>query len=187
MSDDDIEFTGRIIQPQNCTSSRCRYLSTNVYEAMDLRSIRDHAQRLLDVLMNVELFLLMAAVVLSIAKKIGKLCLLRKLVHLLKIILAFIALCENELDLLSEAEIDICAIRTDEFQPLVVYPNINRKIDDLELDFAQRMTRFTKEELKLLLLHLRIPQFVITSRQRYKFTGEEILIVCLARITTGDP
>jgi len=54
MSDDDIGFTGRVRQPQNRTSSRRRYLSTTVHEAMDLRRIRDHAQRLLDVLTNVE-------------------------------------------------------------------------------------------------------------------------------------
>ena len=55
MSNDDIGFTGRVRQPQNRTSSRRRYLSTTVHEAMDLRIIRDHAQRLLDVLTNVEL------------------------------------------------------------------------------------------------------------------------------------
>ena len=54
MSDDDIGFTGRVRQPQNRALSRRRYLSTTVHEAMDLRRIRDHAQRLLDVLTNVE-------------------------------------------------------------------------------------------------------------------------------------
>ena len=65
---------------------------------------------------------LIAGVLLSIAKKIGNLILLRKLVHLLKVVLSFIALCEKELDLISEAEIDLCAICTDELQPLVIYP-----------------------------------------------------------------
>ena len=102
-NDDDIEFTGQFRQPQNCTPSHCRYLSTTVHEAMDLRKIRDHAQGLLDVLTNVELFLLMAGVLLSIAKKIGNLMLLRKLVHLLKIVLSFIALYEKELDIISGA------------------------------------------------------------------------------------
>ena len=110
MSDDDISFTGRVRRPQNRTSSRRRYLSTSVHDAMDLRRIRDHAQRLLDVLTTVELFLLMAGVAFSVAKKIGNLRVIRKLVPLLKLILSFIALCENELNVLTEAEIDLCAI-----------------------------------------------------------------------------
>jgi hypothetical protein len=38
----------------------------------------------------------------------------------------------------------------------------------------------------LLFLHLCIPQFVITQ-DRHSFTREEILIICLARLATGDP
>jgi hypothetical protein len=55
MSEDDIEFTGRVRLPQNQTSARRRYLSTTVRETIDLRRILDHAQRLLDVLTNVNL------------------------------------------------------------------------------------------------------------------------------------
>ena len=142
---------------------------------------------MLDVLTTVELFLLMAGVALSVAKKIGNLRVLRKLVHLLKLILSFIALCENELSMMSEADVDLCAIRTDEFQPLVLNSKMNRMIVDLEPDFVQRMTRFTKEELYQLLVHLRLPSTITTNIRGYKFTGEELLIVCLARIATGDP
>ena len=112
MSEDDIKLNGRVRLHQNRTSSCRRYLSTTVRETIDLRRIRDHAQRLLDVLTNVELFLIMASVVLAIAKRMGNFRLLHKLVHLLKIVLAFIALCESELNLLSQAELDLCAIRT---------------------------------------------------------------------------
>ena len=38
----------------------------------------------------------------------------------------------------------------------------------------------------MLFIHLRLPQKVVTAR-RYAFTGEELLIICLARIATGDP
>ena len=71
MGDDDIIFTGRVRRPQNRTSPRRRYLSTSVHDAMDLSRIRDHAQRLLDVLTTVELFLLMVSVAFSAAKKLG--------------------------------------------------------------------------------------------------------------------
>ncbi len=48
------------------------------------------------------------------------------------------------------------------------------------------MTRFTKEQLRVLLLHLRIPNEIVTEQQHH-FSGEEILIICLAKIATGDP
>jgi hypothetical protein len=37
----------------------------------------------------------------------------------------------------------------------------------------------------MLLLHWRIPNDIVTE-QRYRFSGEEILIVCLAKVATGD-
>ena len=187
LDDDDIELTGGIRSTQNRTSPRRRYLSTTVHDSIMLRAIREQASRLLDVLHNVELFLVIAGVALSVAKKVGNVDALKKLVHLLKLILAFVALCEGELDVMSEVEIDHMAIRTAECPPLVVYTKINRKIDDLEPDFAQRMTRFTKPELCQLLIHLRLPTKIVLPRKRYAFTGEELLIVCLSRIATGDP
>ena len=46
---DYIELTGRVRRPQNRTSPQRRYLSTNVHDRIYLKSIRDHASRLLDV------------------------------------------------------------------------------------------------------------------------------------------
>jgi hypothetical protein len=38
------------------------------------------------------------------------------------------------------------------------------------------------------MVHLHIPNTVVIGpRQRYRFSGEELLIVCLTRIATGDP
>ncbi len=38
------------------------------------------------------------------------------------------------------------------------------------------------------MVHLQIPNSVVIGpRQRYRFSGEELLIVCLTRIATGDP
>ena len=112
---------------------------------------------------------------------------LKNLVHLLKLILALVALCEAELIFLSEVETDHTAIRSVECPSLVVHPKINRKIDKLEPYFAQSMTRFVKLELHQLLIHLRLPQKITVSRRQYSFTGEELLIISLARIAIGDP
>jgi hypothetical protein len=62
----------------------------------------------------------------------------------------------------------------------------NRRIDDLSPDEAYRWTRFTKAQLYLLLLHLRIPEWLPSTTNRYRFTGEEVLLVSLTRIDTGE-
>jgi hypothetical protein len=62
----------------------------------------------------------------------------------------------------------------------------NRRIDDLSEDEAYRWTRFTKAQLHLLYLHLRIPEWLPSTASRYIFTGEEVLLVALTRIATGD-
>jgi len=36
-----------------------------------------------------------------------------------------------------------------------------------------------------LMVHWRIPAQVVTARNRYVFTGEEMLIFCLTRLATG--
>ena len=62
----------------------------------------------------------------------------------------------------------------------------NRRIDDLSPEEAYRWTRFTKAQLHLLLLHLLIPEWLPSTASRWVFTGEEVLLVCLTRIATGD-
>jgi hypothetical protein len=63
----------------------------------------------------------------------------------------------------------------------------NRRIDDLSEDEAYRWTQFTKAQLHLLLLHLRIPEWLPEMPScRHIFTGEEVLLVALTRIATGD-
>jgi hypothetical protein len=62
----------------------------------------------------------------------------------------------------------------------------NRRIDDLSPQEAYRWTRFTQAQLRLLLVHLRMPEVLPISPTRCVFTGEEVLIVCLTRIATGD-
>ena len=85
-------------------------------------SIRDHASRLLNILHPFELFLVIAGVVLSAAKNAVNINAFRKLVHLIKLVLAFVALCEGELNVLSEVKTDHTAILTVECPPLAVHP-----------------------------------------------------------------
>ena len=46
------------------------------------------------------------------------------------------------LDIISEVNIDLCAIFKDKLEPLVIYPNVNCKIDDLELEHKAHMTLY---------------------------------------------
>jgi hypothetical protein len=67
-------------------------------------------------------------------------------------------------------------------------PPKNRRIDDLSPEEAYMWTRFAQAQLHLLLLHLCIPEWLpsTATASRWVFTGEEVLLVCLTRIATGD-
>lgn len=68
-----------------------------------------------------------------------------------------------------------------------MYPIKNRRIDDLDANFAYQYTQFSKEQLHQLFTHLGLPTTVILPRRQYRFTKEEILVVCLAKLATGEP
>jgi hypothetical protein len=76
-------------------------------------------------------------------------------------------------------------LRRHQLYPLINLPPRNRSINELLEDKAKELTRFTKDQLHLLLRHWRIPDLLVTG-PRYQFTSEEVLIVCLARIASGD-
>jgi len=79
---------------------------------------------------------------------------------------------------------DILFVRRSEHQRESNGPERKRTIDSLTELEAYSWTRFTKAELVLLLLHFRLPEYLWT-RNRYRFTGEEVLIFCLTRIALG--
>jgi hypothetical protein len=64
--------------------------------------------------------------------------------------------------------------------PLINSPPKCRSIDEISEEEAKELTRFTKEQLLLLLLHWRIPDNLMTGPW-YHFTGEEILLICLSK------
>ena len=94
--------------------------------------------------------------------------------------------CCYEVDTLIDEEMALLYLRRSQLFPLVNLPPRNRSIDDLTENKAKELTRFTKDQLRILLVHWRIPETVIAG-YRHKFTGEEVLLVSLSRIATGDP
>jgi len=49
-----------------------------------------------------------------------------------------------------------------------------------------KWTRFTKDQLQMLKRHWRIPDVIVTTHC-HQFTSDEVLIMCLAWIASGDP
>jgi hypothetical protein len=96
----------------------------------------------------------------------------------------------NRFQVASEALKDIVCIRESHRanDPSMQEDNLpkNRRIDELSPEEAYRWTRFTKEQLHRLLLHLRMPERLPAVAGQYIFTGEEVLLVCLTRIATGN-
>ncbi len=85
-----------------------------------------------------------------------------------------------------EEETNLLFLWRHQLYPLINLPPRNRSINELSEDKAKELTMFTKDQLHLLLRHWRIPDLIVTG-PCYQFTGEEVLIVCLARIASGDP
>jgi hypothetical protein len=95
--------------------------------------------------------------------------------------------CFYQLDSLVAEEDELLNIHHGKWIPLVETPPRNRSIEELSEENAKSLTRFNKDQLHQLLLHWRIPGVIVTGSQRYRFSGEEVLIVSLAKLATGDP
>jgi hypothetical protein len=96
--------------------------------------------------------------------------------------------CFLELDVLIEREDALLNVRAHQDIPIFNFPPRNHAIDDVSEEDAYAWTRFRKHQLRLLMVHLRIPNTVVIGRRhRYRFSGEEILIICLSRFATGAP
>ncbi len=99
-----------------------------------------------------------------------------------------LAFCYLRLDDLILEEHELVGITRGEWEAAVAReadtPPRNRSIEALSEGDAHRLTRFRKEQLQVLMVHWRIPAQVVTARNRYVFTVEEMLIVCLTRLAT---
>jgi hypothetical protein len=94
--------------------------------------------------------------------------------------------CLYQLDSLLEQDDLLLNIRRRHWVPLAESPARNRSIDELSDEDAHSLTRFNKDQLRLLLVHWRIPAVIVTE-QHYRFSGVEMLIVGLTKIATDDP
>ena len=181
--DDDYEIIG-VRRTQHNTSFARRYSSLSVNESIKLRELEEAAETVLSFQHVIHI---LSTITLTLATRLRAYTSIDIIVEVYRIILALLALCDNEMNVLTEVEVDIRALRSEDRPPLVLHPPKNRTIDELDPAFALGFTRFTKEQLHKLFVHLRLPNTVILPRRRYRFSGEEVLIICLARLATGDP
>lgn len=96
--------------------------------------------------------------------------------------------CFHELDVLIESDdmlMDVCGSQE---IPIFNRPPRNRTINELSEEDTYALPRFLKHQLCLLMVHLWILNTVVIGpRHRYRFCSEELLIVCLIHLATGDP
>ncbi len=110
----------------------------------------------------------------------------KRILHLFLYYNCLMMFCFYEFDTLLEEDDRLMNIRRWQWAPLAETPPRNRSIDELSDEDARSLTRFNKEQLRLLLVHWRIPEVIITEQQ-YRFSREEMLIVGLTKLATGDP
>jgi hypothetical protein len=73
--------------------------------------------------------------------------------------------CFLELDVLIEREDALLNVRAHQDIPIFNFPPRNHAIDDVSEEDAYAWTRFRKHQLRLLMVHLRIPNTVVIGRR----------------------
>eukprot|EP00957_Ditylum_brightwellii_P088945 6773117-Ditylum_brightwellii.AAC.1 len=88
-----------------------------------------------------------------------------------------------------EEEVDIRSLCTEDRVDLENHTKINRTIESLNEDEAYALTHFSKSQLSSLLVCWKLDDKIFRScnKRRLKFTGEELLIVCLIHLASGQP
>jgi len=83
---------------------------------------------------------------------------------------------------------EICYTNAENRRVQAFGPPKNHRISDLDDEWAHHHTRFSKQQLSLLKRHLRIPEtfhYSSDARHHYSASGETVMLVSLAHITTG--
>jgi hypothetical protein len=169
------------------TNWRYRFISLNQREVAEAATLQS------SILIHVNI---VVALILTVNQLLLGLCLLRRrqqnpssLQRITQLVLYYsnlVLVCFYQLDFLLVEEDTLVNVRQWQLPHLIVTDPKNRSIDEISDEDAHRLTRFRKDQLRLLLAHWRIPDVIVTQ-QRQRFTGEEILLVCLAKNATGIP
>ena len=116
--DDDYEVIG-IRQTRHFTSFARRYSSLTIHDVLDLKQIKEQAESLLSIHHILDLLTILTMTLITKLVNTKASSLLSKMCH---VILAFLAIIEDELDLLTRIEVDICALRVQDRPPLRLHP-----------------------------------------------------------------
>ena len=174
------------------TNWRYRYLALNQQEVAAVSSIQLSISELTDFFLVLVLLVNQLLTVLHSSTRRNadqNVPLRQQMAPVIRFYSRLLAFCYLRLDDLILEEHELVGITRGEWEAAVAReadtPPRNRSIEALSEGDAHRLTRFRKEQLQVLMVHWRIPAQVVTARNRYVFTGEEMLIVCLTRLATG--
>ena len=144
--DDDYEIIG-VRQPLRRTPPARRAHAINVHERLELRQLTVEAD---DYLSICHLLNMLSILTLTLIAQLRSSASLTVLVKTYRGIIAFLAVCKNELDVLTELEMDIRAPCPEHRKPLCTCPIQNRTMESPYPSFAHDYTRFTKDDLQKL-------------------------------------
>ena len=120
-SDEDYDIIG--IRRSRCrTTMRRQYTCHDVHDELDLRELIEGGEEIISLLHTSRLLLILVSTTLALAKRLKKDGILNALVRVYRTIVSIIALCESELDILSQIEIDLRAIRPEDLPGLHLLP-----------------------------------------------------------------
>ena len=108
-----------IRQTRHFTSFARRYSSLTVHDVLDLKEIKAQAESLLSIHHMLDLLTILT---MSLIAKLANTKASSLLSKVCSVILAFLAVIEDELDLLTRIEVDIRALRVEDRPPLPLHP-----------------------------------------------------------------
>ena len=127
-------------QSRHKTSLARRHAALTTHEQIDLRSLHKTAEIVISLIHVVEHLIILLSASLSLAKTQNDKRVISVTSNALEVSLGMLELCQNELDMLVEVEVDICALRPEHRPPLIIQPHRNRTIASFDPDFSYNYT-----------------------------------------------
>ena len=172
-ADNDFEII-RVRRDHNMTSTSRFHAALTVHDMIDLWAINNAAETTLSLFHVVEFLIIPISTTLTLAQQQRNQRAVTTTSKALRATLGLLYLCMNELDIFIHSEINTRTLRS----------------EDTSLIFKSSSEQDTRLSWSWILLHyhsLHQRTIVILLRRHYWLTREEVLIVCLERISTRNP
>ena len=149
---------------QTChkTPIACQHIPLQVNELVDVDYLLDEAENIMSILHVSELLLVFEVITLALAKQLNKTSIIQYLSKAIGVIIGILTLYELELDVMFQIEIDIRVVQSESRPTLHIHPQ-NKTIGSLNSSSADQYSRSTKLQLRILLIHFKLPIEIIRS------------------------